>query len=117
MVNKAFVVFESPSSIRYKIGILERNTNGFTFSYIPMTLDIAMKNGFGLLKPFPNTNKTYRSDVLFPIFSSRLPNSNCPDLSKILETYGLDAYDEFDLLIKSGAKLPIDSLSFEEYKR
>ncbi len=67
-----------------------------------------------MLKPFDDKNKIYKSDILFPIFSSRLPDSKRKDINKILDKYNLDKYDEFDLLVKSKGKLPIDSLSFVE---
>lgn len=35
-------------------------------------------------------------------------------INKILYKYNLETYDEFELLIKSKAILPIDSLNFEE---
>ncbi len=56
--------------------------------------------------------KVYESDVLFPVFASRLPDRKRRDINKILEKYGLVEFDEFELLRKSEARLPIDTYSF-----
>ena len=37
-------------------------------------------------------------------------------MKKILETYGMNKYDAFELLRKSGGKLPIDNFEFVESK-
>ncbi|MBU3181659.1 hypothetical protein [Clostridium psychrophilum] len=44
---------------------------------------------------------------MFPAFSSRLPDKRRKDVKEILAKY-----DAFELLKKSGGKLPIDSLKF-----
>ena len=54
----------------------------------------------------------YRSEELFPAFSSRLPDRKRKDIDKILKKYNLDEYDTYELLKRSGAKLPIDNLQF-----
>ena len=61
---------------------------------------------------FKETNRVYKSAELFPAFSSRLPDRKRKDIDKILERYGLDTYDAYELLKRSGAKLPIDNLQF-----
>ena len=51
-------------------------------------------------------------EELFPVFSSRLPDKKRKDIKKILEKYKLEEYDSYELLKRSGAKLPIDNLQF-----
>ena len=50
--------------------------------------------------------------MLFPVFASRLPDRKREDIDKILQKYGLKEFDEYELLKKSGARLPIDNLEF-----
>ena len=61
---------------------------------------------------FPELDTTYRSDVLFPVFESRLPDKKRRDMDSILNKYGLKEYEPYQLLKRSGARLPIDSLYF-----
>ncbi|MCB2298617.1 hypothetical protein [Clostridium tagluense] len=51
---------------------------------------------------------------MFPAFSSRLPDKRRKDVKEILAKYKLEKYDSFELLKKSGGKLPIDCLEFIE---
>lgn len=71
-----------------------------------------MKEGFSPLISFEDTNRVYKSQELFPVFSSRLPDRKRKDINKILKRYGLEQYDSYELLKRGGAKLPIDNLQF-----
>ena len=96
----------------YIVGILSKYLSGkYEFKY-SLSTETNKSIGFNGIEAFPDFNKTYISDRLFPVFSSRLPDKNRKDISKILKKYGLEKYDEFQLLIKSGGKLPIDNLEF-----
>ena len=97
---------------RFLIGVLSKYSSGkyeFKYSFSAETYKCM---GFNGIEAFPDFNKTYTSDRLFPVFSSRLPDKNRKDISKILKKYGLKEYDEFQLLIRSGGKLPIDNFEF-----
>lgn len=99
---------------RFLIGVLSKYSSGkyeFKYSFSAETYKCM---GFNGIEAFPDFNKTYTSDRLFPVFSSRLPDKNRKDISKILKKYGLKEYDEFQLLIRSGGKLPIDNLEFTD---
>lgn len=95
---------------QYVVGQLSKNGQ-FEFSY-GFEVKQAIENGFKLLISFEDTNKTYKSDILFPVFSSRLPDKKRRDIDKILNKYELDEYDDYKLLKRSGARLPIDNLEF-----
>ena len=60
----------------------------------------AEKNGWTKFEVFPE-EKVYESDILFPVFSSRLPDRKRRDIDKILEKYGLSDFNEFELLRKN----------------
>ena len=63
------------------------------------------------LVAFPE-RRVYESEILFPVFSSRIPDRKRRDIQKILDKYGLKEFDEFELLRKSGGHLPIDTYEF-----
>lgn len=105
------VWFSHVAGRQFEIGKLTKGRN-FTFEYLPPVRD-ALSYGFLPIPPFGKMNTKYESDSLFPVFSSRLPSKNRPDILKILNKYDMVEYDEFELLKRSGAKLPIDNLRFE----
>jgi len=96
---------------RYIVGELSKNGK-FEFKYRIKDLDKAIEKGFKPLIAFANINEVYESYNMFPAFSSRLPDKRRRDIKEILEKYKLEKYDAFELLKKSGGKLPIDSLEF-----
>lgn len=104
-----YLIWQNPTTRQKRqVGVLTRN-GCYTFSYVD---DVQTIDGFELLPAFPDPHKTYRNDLLFPTFSSRLPDPKRPDIAKILQKYGLEKYDAFELLKKSEAKLPYDTFSF-----
>jgi hypothetical protein len=106
-----YLVWKDPDEKKnYFVGMLCRNGN-FEFSY-DWQIDEALERGFEPLIAFEDINKTYVSDIIFPAFSSRLPDRKRKGIDKILRKYGLEVFDEYELLKSSGAKLPIDHLYF-----
>lgn len=106
-----YLIWKEPIRRRnYIVGELSKNGQ-YEFSY-GHEVGEAIKKGFELLIPFEDINKTYKSDTLFPAFSSRLPDRKRRGIKRILEKYGLKEFDEYKLLKRSGARLPIDSLEF-----
>lgn len=98
------------SGQQYIVGQLTRN-NHYEFRYCDEVKN-AIEDGFVPLLCFPDLNKEYEDDKLFSVFSSRLPDKKRKNIKDILKKYGLEDYDEYALLKKSGAKLPIDNLEF-----
>ena len=97
---------------RFIIGELSKNGCYQFKIYKIQDIDRAIKKGFELLIAFPNLKDIYQSKEIFPAFSSRLPDRRRKDIKEILDKYKLDRYDAFELLKKSGGKLPTDSLEF-----
>ena len=95
---------------QYVIGQLSKNGQ-YEFNY-GFEVNEAIKKGFKLLISFEQIDKVYKSDILFPVFSSRLPDKKRQGLDKILSKYNMKEYDEYKLLKRSGARLPIDNLEF-----
>lgn len=97
---------------KYKVAELYKQDNKFYFKYILENVKEAQGKGFKLLVAFPQINALYDSPRLFANFAARLPEPTRPEIKEILETYGMTEYDEFELLKRSGAKLPIDDYEF-----
>ena len=97
---------------KYKVAELYKMGDKFYFKYILENVKEAQKNGFRLLIAFPQINALYDNPKLFASFATRLPEPTRPEIKKILETYGMTEYDAFELLKRSGAKLPTDNYEF-----
>ena len=97
---------------KYKVGILYKKNGIFYFKYIIENVKKAQKEGFPLLIAFPQINATYENPQLFAVFGARLPDKRRPEIDVILKEYGMNEYDEFELLKRSGAKLPTDNYEF-----
>jgi len=95
---------------QYIVGQLSKNGQ-FEFNY-GFEVKEAIERGFKLLISFDDIDKVYKSDILFPVFSSRLPDRKRNGIDKILFKYGMEEYDGYKLLKRSGARLPIDNLEF-----
>ena len=102
-----YLIWKDPKTRRnFTVGKLTRDKK-YYFEYCEEN-EAARENGWRELEAFPE-NKVYESQTLFPVFSSRLPDPKRRDIEKILQKYKLDIYDEYELLKKSGARLPIDT--------
>ncbi len=106
-----YMIWKDPKT-RRNFTVAELSKNGtFKFRY---THDIekAIEHGFEPLLSFNDINKTYENNIMFPVFSSRLPDRKRRDIDEILKKYELKEFDSYLLLKRSGAKLPIDNLEF-----
>lgn len=109
--NYLYLIWKNPSNRRnYTVGRLEKNENSYAFEYCN-EYEEAQKDGWGLVQAFPEI-KRYESEGLFPVFSSRLPDRKRRNIEEILRKYGLSQYDGYELLKKSGGRLPIDTYEF-----
>ena len=110
--NYLLLIWKDPNTrANYTIGKLSHDDK-YRFEYFAAAANDAQDTGWEPLEAFPVLNKVYESENLFPVFSSRLPDRKRRDIKKILSKYDLDAFDEFQLLRKSGARLPIDTYEF-----
>lgn len=106
-----FLIWKDPvKRDNYIVGELSKNGQ-YEFKYTNQIKD-AMKAGYKPFISMDDINKTYTNDLLFPIFSSRLPDKKRRGINRILDKYGLDEYNEYELLKRSGTRLPIDTLEF-----
>ena len=109
--NFLYLIWEDSQTKRsYTVGRLERTPEGFSFEYSD-EYESARRAGWPLIPAFPEVRR-YASRELFPFFQSRLPDRKRRDIARILEEYGLEEYDGFNLLKNSGGRLPIDNFEF-----
>ena len=97
---------------KYKVAMLYKENETYYFKYILENVKEAQKDGFELLVAFPQINATYENPRLFAVFGARLPDKRRPEIEQILTEYGMTEYEEFELLKRSGAKLPTDTYEF-----
>lgn len=106
-----YLVWQNPKTrSKTVVGLLKRNGK-FEFKYTNAAKQ-AQKEGFKLLLAFPKIDKKYTNENMFPVFSSRIPSKNRVDIDEILKRYNMAEYNEFELLKRSGAKTPLDTLEF-----
>ena len=68
----------------------------------------AKQEGFSYIIGFKNINEEYKSEKLFPFFSSRIPPKNRHNLQSILRDLNLEEYNETQLLKITKGKLFTD---------
>lgn len=106
-----YLIWKDPISRKqFMVGTLSKN-GCYEFSY-GLEVNEAIKRGFQLLISFEDLQTVYKNSILFPVFSSRLPDKKRHGIDKILRKYNMDEYDDYTLLKRSGARLPIDNLEF-----
>ncbi len=67
------VIWKNPGTERnYIVGKLEKTDKGFSFEYCD-EYEEALNDGWAGIESFPE-DKKYESNILFPVFQSRLPD-------------------------------------------
>lgn len=113
--DRVFLVWTNERSKKsYKVAELYKENEIYYFKYIIKNVIEAKKDGFELLIAFSDINKVYDNYQLFSVFESRLPDPKRPEIKEILNMYEMKEYDSFELLKRSGAKLPTDSYEFSK---
>ena len=106
-----YLIWKSEQSrTQYIVGQLVKNGQ-YEFRYAK-EVQAALNDGFTPLLCFPDVQKVYTDQKLFPVFASRLPDKRRKDIQGILKKYDLEQYDEYLLLKRGGARLPIDNFEF-----
>ncbi len=106
-----YLIWKSEKSRKQHIvGQLVKN-GIYEFKY-DKEIETAINDGFTPLLSFQNLQEVYKAKKLFPVFASRLPDKKRKDIQNILKKYGMEEYDEYTLLKRSGARLPIDNFEF-----
>ncbi|MBU3156368.1 HipA N-terminal domain-containing protein [Clostridium estertheticum] len=96
----------------FKVGELSKKTGKYYFKYDINGVESAKEYGFCPLPYFPKVDAKYFREELFRTFSNRLPGHAKKDKTSILKEYGLEKYDDFELLKKIGDKMLNDNIEF-----
>ncbi|HVA46107.1 MAG TPA: HipA N-terminal domain-containing protein [Pirellulales bacterium] len=90
--------------LRFKgmtIGILSAADGEWTFRY---TDDFRRSGELRPIVEFPDVDKVYKSDELWPFFVMRLPSLKQPSVRDIVKSEAIDDSDEVELLRRFGKR-------------
>lgn len=84
------------------LGILKHENGMWTFKY---TKEFKEKiSDYNPIVGFPDINKTYRQETLWPFFLIRIPGLKQPAIREIIEKENIDQNNEVELLTRFGKK-------------
>ena len=84
-----------------EIGYLECHDGKWSFYYSEI---FKGKEGFYSIPGFPDLNKTYQSESLWPFFKIRIPGLGQPAIKEILSKENIDKCNELALLKRFGKR-------------
>lgn len=107
--ERAFaVVWQHPTTRSFaRVGRLEVRGGSYEFRYDDRVADV---EGFEPFLAFPELDRTYRSEELFPFFSNRVLSARRPDYPVYLERLGLQTGDPLEILARSGGGRATDTV-------
>ena len=113
-MDKLWLIWKDPKERRrYRIGILEKNEERYSFKYVNPELNLAKEVGFEYYPGFEDTKKEYTNNKLFFNIENRLPNKKRPDYLEILNLYNLNVdSDSMDILKATKGRLVTDTYEF-----
>lgn len=83
------------------VGYLELKDGIWKFSY---SEEFKEQDELRPIVQFPDKNKAYENEELWPFFTIRIPGLNQPAIQKILESENIDRTNEVELLKRFGKK-------------
>ena len=99
---------------KYLLGRLYKEEDYYYFEINEDGLKMALRQGcFGIGK-INILEKTNKSKELFDFFKNRIPKEDNPDIESFLESIGLEEYNEFEILKRTGARLLTDRYFLKE---
>src|SRR5262249_50637405 len=113
MTRTLFLTWQDPASRRwFPIGRLLSNSRKFMFVYTRGVLQAVKAGNFQPLAAFPDLNKVYTANELFPLFSNRLLPTSRPDYGNYLRWLGVSDLetDPVVILARSGGERATDTL-------
>ena len=111
-----YVTWQDPNTKRYwpvgRLRVFEPTVEKpYEFVYLQGARQ-ARSEGFHGFVGFPDQDRVYRDNVLFPLFANRLMPRSRPDFSEFVTRLDLDpnTADDLDILARSGGRRSTDSL-------
>lgn len=99
----------------YKIGTLEKKEE-YIFKINEEELKQAIDKGCMGIGNFDFLQNEYKSKELFSFFKNRIPEENNINIKEILAEYGIEQYNEMELLKKTRGELQTDNYYLIEVK-
>ena len=89
---------EARFELSYKnliIGYLTLDSGKWSFTY---SAEFKHQNSLMPMIDFPDVNKVYESEELWPFFTSRIPSPSQPEVQSLIRRCNIDAENEVSLL-------------------
>ena len=90
-----------PDAGRLAVGFLSCDSGEFVFRY---TEEFRRQSDIPAVSAFPDKNREYRSQTLWPVFQVRIPPTDRPDIERLVEEKNLDTNDPLRLLSELGKR-------------
>jgi HIRAN domain len=106
-----FLAWQDPNSrFWFPIGRLTLNAGQFSFVYIKGAKKAEETSKFQPLPSFPDFDKVYQAEELFPLFANRIMRPSRPDYQNHLECLNIPRHydDPIAILSRSGGKKATD---------
>lgn len=100
----------------YVIGLLSKLAKRYRFEYVKDEVNKAIRDGFELLIGFPEIDKKYYANKLFPLFERRIPPKSRKVFKDVVEKYNLSFHSDvmWQFLRISQGKTGTDTFSLVE---
>src|SRR5437868_11507253 len=85
----------------FPVGTLRLHDRVWTFEYAP---EFKSQSELQPLIDFPDLDKIYESQFLWPFFSARIPSVAQPEIRQLIETERLDEHSDVQLLRRFGER-------------
>ena len=99
---------------KYHLGNLYKKQNEYFFDIAENELRDALRHGCFGIGNMDITKNSQKSSELFKFFKNRIPKENELTNNELLEIYGLDKYNDMEILKISQGKLIKDRYYLEE---
>lgn len=112
-MKTVFLAWQDPTTRAwFPIGRLTEDGGVYQFAYLEGAQRAKEEVGFQGLSAFPDADRVYESDELFPLFANRVPRPTRPEYADFVQWLNLpaDAADPVALLARSGGRRATDSL-------
>ncbi len=98
----------------YLLGKLYKKENYYYFEINEDGLGMALRHGCFGIGQINILEKINKSEELFDFFKNRIPSKDNPNIDNFLRSIGLDEYDEYEILKRTGARLLTDRYFLKE---
>jgi len=117
-VRMLFLAWQAPSERSwYTVGRLDQSNGTYVFRYTKGAKQ-AQKRGFDPIVSFPDLDRTYESDEIFPLFANQVLPRSRPEFDDFVDWLGLpkDEADPVAILARTGEQVT-DTLEIFPYPK